>query len=296
MAYEFMSDEPVVEGVRRIVHEEVLSAAERSKVRSAGEKDEAIHEIRKGVKRIRGLLKLMEPLLGDAYAGEAGTWRELGRRLSGLRDAGAMLGTLEELRERCPHVVHRAIRRRLIRSKREMEHKENVAAILTRVAGGLRRAEAKVKSWPLAGDGFEAIAPGLRKTYSRGLKALKCAEADPTPENLHKLRRRAKEHLFQMRLLKGLWNGKLRRHEEKVERLEEMLGSHQNLVVMKTKILEAPNGTGTAAEMEKFLEALEQTENELAAKALKMAGRVYDQSPARVEKDTKRLWAHWADL
>ena len=296
MAYKFASDEPVAEGVRRIVHEEVSSAAERSKARTSAEKDEAIHEIRKSLKRIRGLLKLMEPVLGDTYRREAEGWRELARRLSPLRDAGAMLGALDEMRERCPHLVHSAIRRRLVQGKRELEQKEDVSATLRKVVTGLKRSEAKLKSWPLEGNGFEAVAPGLQKTYKRGLQALRTVQAEPSADNLHRLRRRAKEHLYQVRLLEGLWDGKLRRHESKVSKLEEILGSHQNLVVMKMKILEIPGRKAAAAEVNKFLEALEQREKDLAARAIKLGARVYNESPARVKKTAKQLWKHWADL
>jgi CHAD domain-containing protein len=95
MAYEFKRDEPVANGVRRIVREELSSAAENVKVKKVRERDLAIHELRKGVKRVRALLKLLRPVLGDTYPAEAQAWRGLGQRLSALRDAGAIIGAFD---------------------------------------------------------------------------------------------------------------------------------------------------------------------------------------------------------
>ena len=291
MSYRFTRDEPVPEGVRRIVREEVSFATESLKLKKAGERDLAIHEVRKGVKRVRGLLKLLRPVLGDAYIAEDRAWRDLGRRLSAFRDAGVMVGAFDELRASCPKRLYGPVRRRLAGNKQTLSH--DVAGAITAVATGLKRAETRLKQWRVQGEGFQAIAPGLKRTYRQGLRALQEAETDPAPDNLHELRRRAKEHLYQLRLLEGVWDAKLRRHEAKVRRLEEMLGSHHNLAVLKTKILEQPAEAGTAKDLEAFLAVLDEMEQDLAEGALKLGARVYKDSSADVTKHVKRLWQNW---
>jgi CHAD domain-containing protein len=294
MSYEFMSDEPLAQGVRRIVREEVAAATEKLKVKKVVERDLAIHEVRKSVKRVRGLLKLMQPALGEAYSREASDWRDLGRRLSSLRDAGVTLEVFDELRPSCPKRLYGPIRHRLSGAIREVS--PDVDRILARVALGLKRAEMRLKAWPLEGEGFSAVGPGFQLTYRRGLRALRAAQTDPSSENLHELRKRAKEHLFQVRLLRELWDDKLRRHEASARRLEETLGSHQNLAVLKTKILERPKGVGNPEDVESFLAVLDRTEGDLAEKALRLGERVYRERPAQWEKRVKRLWNRWADL
>jgi CHAD domain-containing protein len=291
MSYEFTSEERVGEAVRRIVREEALVAAQRLQAKRVRERDAAIHEVRKGVKRLRGLLRMMEPALGDVYVEEATAWRDLGRKLSALRDAGAMLGTLEEFRELCPEGLYRAIRRRLAVRKREIEKPQDLARVVGHVTAGLKKAEKRLPTWQLPGEGFDLIAPGLQRTYRRGFRALQAAQEDPSPDRLHTLRKRAKEHLYQLRLLQGLWDTRLRRHEARVRRLEEALGTRQNLAVLKTKILEQPGDLGNRDDLEKFLSALDERENKLTRGALKLAGRVYK---ARAERMTK-LWKRWAE-
>jgi CHAD domain-containing protein len=291
MSYEFKNDESIPDGVRRIVREEVASATEKVKVKKVQDRDLAIHEVRKGVKRVRGLLKLMRPALGEAYEKEDQAWRELGQRLSALRDAGVMMGAFGELRASCPPRLYNPIRRRLLENKREKSL--DAAGILAKVAAGLKRAETRLKSWPLHEEGFPAIGPGMKRTYRRGFRALRKARTEPSPENLHELRRRSKEHLYQLRLLEGLWDGKLHRHEKRVRHLEELLGAHQNLAVLKTKILEQPVGLGKPADVEKFLKVLDEMETDLTVSALKTGARVYGNPSGRWEKRVQRLWNNW---
>jgi len=284
MSYQFTKHEPVAEGARRIVCEEVAAAMERLQAKTVRERDEAIHEVRKAVKRVRGLLKLMRPVLGDAYEKEAKEWRDLGRRLSALRDAGAMVGAFDELRGQCSPRLYGAIRRRLLGDRRAMSG--DVSGTMATVAAGLKRAEKRLKSWQIEGEGFGAIAPGLEQTYRNGWRALRTARRDPTPENLHELRKRTKEHLFQLRLLEVLWDGKLQRHEARVKRLDEILGSHQNLAVLRTKILEQPE------DVEKFLSVVDRIESGLAKEALELGEQVYEEPASRITKRVKHLWQH----
>jgi CHAD domain-containing protein len=202
------------------------------------------------------------------------------------------------LRASCPPRLYNPIRRRLAKNKREESH--DVSGILAKVAAGLKRAEKRLNSWPLKAEGFQAIGPGMKRTYRRGLRALRKARADPSTENLHDLRKRSKEHLYQVRLLEGLWDGRLRRHEKRVQHMEEMLGSRQNLAVLKTKILEQPESLGKPSiakpgDVEKLLGVLDEMEEDLASSALKLGARVYENPSGRWEKDVKRLWGDWAN-
>ena len=64
MAYQLRSDESVPEGMGRIVREEFKSAAGQLKSRNGAKRDEAIHQARKSIKKIRGVLRLVQPELG----------------------------------------------------------------------------------------------------------------------------------------------------------------------------------------------------------------------------------------
>jgi CHAD domain-containing protein len=289
MSYQFTNREPVPLAVRRIVREEVAFAADNLKVNRAAKRDEAIHEIRKAVKRVRALLKLMRPVFGDGYDLEMAAWRNLGQILSAVRDAEAMLQALEELRPACPEKLYALLRRRLMEKKREtLRH---INPVIAKLAAGLRKSTTRLKFWPMEDEGFRTIEPGWKRTYRMGARAMQEAEKEPSPENLHNLRKRTKEHYFQLRLLEGLWDRKLRRHKAKAQRLEEMLGAHRNLVVLKATILEEAAGNVAG-----FLAVLDKKEKDLAAKVLKLGVRVYSERASRMMRRVKQRWEHWTDL
>ena len=65
--------------------------------------DEAIHETRKALKRLRTIVRMLEPGLGErALAQETAALRDVAAQLSAARDAEVMLATLESLARASP--------------------------------------------------------------------------------------------------------------------------------------------------------------------------------------------------
>ncbi|HVW83258.1 MAG TPA: CHAD domain-containing protein, partial [Bryobacteraceae bacterium] len=64
MAYRLKEDESVPQGLRRIAREEIDSAVQELRGKDPGKRDEAIHEARKSIKKLRGLIRILMPGLG----------------------------------------------------------------------------------------------------------------------------------------------------------------------------------------------------------------------------------------
>ena len=90
MPYRFKPAEAVSEAVKRIVSEEIESSVEGLASPSPENRDRAVHQARKSIKKIRGLLRLLRPRLGATFRRENKRFRRLGRDLSQLRDAAAL--------------------------------------------------------------------------------------------------------------------------------------------------------------------------------------------------------------
>src|SRR5437868_1078564 len=97
MPYRLQHDESIPRGLRRIAREEIDSAIDHLRVKQPSKRDEAVHEARKCIKRLRGLVRLLMPELGSAGHEENTTLRDLGRTLSAVRDAAAMIETVDLL-------------------------------------------------------------------------------------------------------------------------------------------------------------------------------------------------------
>ena len=88
MAYHLKTGERVPDGIRRTAREELESAANQLEGRAGATRDEAIHEARKSIKKVRGVLRLMRPELGETYGAESARLDFIGQ----VKDAMAAEG------------------------------------------------------------------------------------------------------------------------------------------------------------------------------------------------------------
>src|SRR5690242_7730782 len=122
MAYHIEPHKPIAPELKRVLKEEVTKAAEQLLSARNPQSAEAIHEARKSVKKIRAILRLVRAELGGAYREENVRFRDIGRTLSELRDAGAMAETFDGLRKLYGSDVDRRAwdsLRRILETRRE---------------------------------------------------------------------------------------------------------------------------------------------------------------------------------
>ena len=294
MAYRLKLGEPVPAGIRRIVREEIESAVRQLSGGGEADLDEAIHEARKSMKKIRGVLRLMRPELGEIYRRENAFFRGVGRTLAQFRDAGAMIETFDALREKYRGELGRgrlaSIRRGLIARKQQAEKQGDVEKVLKRMAAALRRRASGVEKWPLAADGFGAIAPGLQATFRRGQKALARARKHPLPENYHEWRKRVKDHWYHVRLLEGVWDSGIEAYEKSLKDLETFLGEDHNLLVLRGKIQAEPAFYGNEPDIALLMKLIGASQCELRGHALAAGGRIYGGKAGHFTRHIERLW------
>jgi CHAD domain-containing protein len=294
VAYRFKLDEPVPAGIKRIVREEIESAVRQLSGKGEGDLDEAIHEARKSMKKIRGVLRLVRPELGEFYRPENAFFRDVGRTLSEFRDAGAMIETFDGLRDKYPGELGRgrlaSIRRGLIARKAQSGEQGSVQKTRNRMAAALRRRAKRVETWPLAVDGFAAIAPGLETTLRRGQRALARARQDPLPENYHEWRKRVKDHWYHVRLLEAVWDSGMQAYEKNLRDLEGFLGEDHNLVVLREKVQADPALYGKEPEIARLMKLIGAYQRELREHALAAGKGIYGEKPERFIKRMRRVW------
>lgn len=290
MAYRFKLGEPVPEGIKRIVREEIEAAARHLSGQGETDRDEAVHEARKSIKKIRGVLRLVRQELGDIYRVENARFRDIGRQLSQFRDAGASIETFDALRKRYRGEMDgrtlASIRRRLKARKKQAELQVNLAAVLDGMAAALREAAPGVSAWPLAKDGFAAIAPGLEATFREGQRSMSRARKHPLPENYHEWRKRVKAHWYHIRLLESLWSPGMRMYEKRLKDLETALGEDHNLVVLHGKVLVEP-------EIGQLPRLIRKYQKELRDNALDLGAHIYEEKPGHFSRRVQQLWDGW---
>jgi CHAD domain-containing protein len=287
MPYLLAHDESIPRGLRRIAREEIDSAIGNLRVRQLSKRDMAVHEARKSIKKLRGVVRLLMPELGAAGPEENRVLRDLGRSLAEVRDAAAMIETVDLLGKRFhadPAVARLAgVRTEFVKRRRNARlHADSTSAAEDGIMT-LRRLRRRLNTWNIGSD-FCSIAPGLKRTYRRGRRALARARKDPNARNLHDLRKRVKDYWYQVRILESLWTAPDVSPEKALKDLQEDLGDAHNLAVLREKAV---------ATSDVVVDLIDNLEKELRVKSLAAAKEIYaEKTGVHVAKLTA-LWIAW---
>ena len=188
---------------------------------------EAVHEVRKALKRWRALMRLLARPLGEQADQMRSEARELMRAIAGARDAQSALDALNDLRKAevpFSSTSIETIRARLTEMRDAAEAKSFTKAMRDRLSRYLDYATLSLERWPLKAIDFDIVTDGLTSTYRRARQLVPDTWPDSEAEHLHDLRRRVVEHRHQMDLIEPLWPRLGKVWAEEAQRLRNQLG------------------------------------------------------------------------
>ncbi|HEX4769691.1 MAG TPA: CHAD domain-containing protein [Bryobacteraceae bacterium] len=240
--YHLKSKESISEGVSRALQEQLQVAIHS--LRKGGDLSESIHDARKALKKTRALLRLGRSGLGSAYDEANSKLRDLGRRLSCVRDAVALVESATRMQNEeedknikaSAQRAQAALRERqdeITRQFVEAQEKEHVI-------DGLQAVVDESAAWPIEQIDFPAIMTGVKNTIKNGRKALRTARSDAQPENFHEWRKRAKDFRYHVSFLRKLWPEVLDGYADSAKDLEQKLGEDHNLAVLSSLLKNFP--------------------------------------------------------
>ncbi|MBS7541626.1 CHAD domain-containing protein [Ancylobacter oerskovii] len=263
----------------RVVARNALAAALQAAAEAADaafERDdraEAVHDVRKAFKQLRGLLRLVR----GAHRREARHLRaEIGaaaRTLSGPRDEVVRRETLDRLaaKGRLSLRACRSARAALTGGPAPEERPAPVAELrglvarCTRVA--TRLAESAGRDMPVA-----ALAADYTRARRRGRSVVSGDDAD-----MHELRKAVIAHRYQMELLTPCWPALGKPWVKQLQKLRDRLGHHHDLAMLVAAVAaEGSAGTGWRAEVAAAARA---RQARLAARALRLHARLFAERP-----------------
>src|SRR5882724_4897103 len=103
MAFQLRGDESPASGLRRLARKELRSARAALNKHHPPD-DEAIHEARKSLKRVRAVMAIIDADVASGLDG-AKRVRKVNQSLSRLRDADVMVETLTKLKDKSPRML-----------------------------------------------------------------------------------------------------------------------------------------------------------------------------------------------
>src|SRR5581483_2102675 len=265
--------------------------------KAGSSREEAIHEARKSVKKTRALLRLAKSELGDVRSRENVRLRDAGRRLSELRDAGAIVGSFDDLKAafaKEPGLdALGPIHAGLVARRDQAMEQPGIEERLKSMAKSFRSAAKRVKAWPLSADSFAAIRTGLEDSYQHGRRGMSKARKQPTAPNYHEWRKRAKDHWYHIRLLEPLWTEVMQAHEKSLKDLETWLGDDHNLVVLREKIRTEPDLAANDKAAALATKLIGRRQKQLRKNSQALGARIYEEKPRDFSRRMKRLWEAW---
>jgi CHAD domain-containing protein len=297
MSFYLRADESVGEGIKRIVSEEIAQAIKDIDNPKLA-RTEAIHEVRKHCKKIRGLLRLVRPQFEDTYRFENAWFRDTAQGIAQLRDADALIETYDSLLHKFSDQVERRafapVRRALTRRRQaNLEEAGDLNQRLEQIRSRMQQACTRVEDWQLEVDEFAGIEGGLVGTYRRARKAMRTAYDDPTAANFHEWRKQIKYHGYHVRVLRDLWKPMMSSLRNEADALSDLMGDDHNLDVFYKTLLHSPKQFGRKRDIQVLLGLIDRRSAELRIAAKTIGARIFAQNSKAFGRRFRAYWEVW---
>jgi CHAD domain-containing protein len=300
-------NEGLTEGLHRVSKEllrDLLQAIGQDRLTPA-----QVHDARKIIKNLRAILRLARGALTDeARRARNQALRSLADPLSGPRDAAFTLAAFENVYHPHPKAepswaaeLHQSLSEKA-HALVPVESYQRGAEEVRRLGGQLLPLEdtqSRGGHTQIHGnDSWESIVQdGLRKTYrqGRGLMRQVVANAEPSDEEWHELRKRVKDLGYQLNLLK-----KVRGVKPLLRKLDEVgtaLGDARDLTLLRDCLGNVQNKNDFTPSdrwnYQKLLTHVEKRSQKLHRQALKVIGGVYRRGSKRFTARLAKRFHQW---
>lgn len=298
MSYRLDLSAPLDGDVRRIARAQ-LDKAIADLGREGEDAHKGIHEARKRLKRLRGLLRLVRSGDPDLTRAEERRYRDAGRLLSGARDRTALIEALDGLREwsgaRPEAPGFRlagetlAERRREAVARAERDAGNALEAARASLAEGRARLDALAFPSGGARRRDRVLLDGLERNYRRARADLEAARGSGETEAFHDLRKRMKYLGMHLKLLGPVWPGPIEALRAEADAAADALGRDHDYAVLRAEMEAEPAAFGSAQARRGVVSALDRHAAELRREALGHVARLVAEKPAAFRERFERL-------
>jgi CHAD domain-containing protein len=233
------SDAPPLEHLRSMLAEQVGQALRHDPgVRLDADPDD-LHDLRVATRRLRAVLRAARPLLDREWAEALRSelsW--LGSALGPVRDLDVLLAHLREEIAALPS-EERAPARRLVKAlgaEREDARAGMLAALASDRYLALLDALVEASRAPRTVADDVPLATIAAREFRRLRKAMRNLPPEPSPEEIHAVRIKAKRARYAAELAEGAVGKKASRFVTKAKRFQDVAGEHQDALVAEERI------------------------------------------------------------
>lgn len=247
MAFRLRRKEAVGTGVRRLLIGAVEQA--RDELRDEALPPEVrVHHARRGLKRARTLVTVLERAFDAEARDERLALRDAGRALSATRDADVVAKTAHDLIDEA-HPDDVAALSRLAAALTERataQRRDADAGTVARALADLSKRLDAVEIRKRRGD--DPLREAMTMLYKRGRRAMERAQRDPSDEVLHEWRKAVKHRMHLAQLARRRFAAATPAIVEALDRLADLLGDDHDLAVLQGVLRDEPELAGERAD------------------------------------------------
>jgi CHAD domain-containing protein len=285
-AFEFRLQVPLGEEIARIVRGQI-SVARRALTQAETPVAVRVHDARTACKRIRAALAVAGAPRGRSFLRLTREFRDLGRSLSGIRDAMVMKLTFEALRgdyggrisRHCADVVGRLIARQ---RSQAVSDRIAVSRTLSTVAARLASAARHLGVVRSLALDVTAPAQAFAASYRRARGAF--LRQGPSPHSTHRWRKRSKVLLHLCALLAPWRPSVFRAWRRELSSLDDLLGQEHDLFVLDL-FLKGRRSDANSAEIRAFRRWIDRRRINVKGRADELGRLIFSAKPREIEYD-----------
>ncbi|MGI6454593.1 MAG: CHAD domain-containing protein [bacterium] len=285
MSLRIEEKEPLSSGIRRVIREQ-LEMVLHYFADPECNRHTAVHEARRNFKKIRALLRMIRPLIGEElYRRENIRFRDAGRMLAEIRDSAALVEAFDKLTsEFADHLSETGFDD--IRKKLLQRHEDFTQRILIRenavgkVEEFLQPAREDIRNLPVGNNDLKVISRGLKKIYRQGRNAMKTAYKKPADTTFHEWRKHVKYLFYGMLSLSFIWQEHISTLADSLHQLSDYLGDDHDLAEIRRIILDNPDTYNDTKQVQNLLSFIELRQSHLRKTAQPLGEKLYMESPS----------------
>jgi CHAD domain-containing protein len=280
MSYELRRHETLGDNLCRICRKQIEAAIAVAKDEVKTD-DTPVHEMRKHLKKARAAVQLVRREIGRGLFREQNRClRGVGRLTSDIRDAEVRLQTMRQLQEVTQRNGRSAYEKLEVMLTLELEN--FIAAFAewqTQAIPMLERALLAVDRWTLDQFNCQQLSRAVQRTYKRARKALAEATANPSAENFHAFRTKAKTLWYQLRVLRPVHPVVLKSLADDLRALADLLGRAHDLSFLGARLRSEHGKSKWQREGHKLLAIIEVSQSDLQRGAAELAQHFFAERP-----------------
>lgn len=296
MPFKLLLSEETSPALRRIMLEQL--AKTRREISASQNLQNGVHEARKCLKRMRALLRLIRPIIGDElYRTENRNYREIARKLARPREAGALLEAVDRFEKREDFARFRpflAKTKALILKEKYSSESELEVVVLGAIIEQLDEATLLWREISLPASNFKDLAQGFAVSYERGQVSLKKAMRKNRSPYWHEWRKDVQKTWHHLQIFMLIWPEDITPRLQLAKDISKLLGAEHDLAELRRFIKAHKGEFKKQADIKSlrkpFAMALSGLQRDLCTHAIERGRRLYAFEPHSLANAMAVYW------